>query len=370
VEQSQLITVVNKHKCLLCESIYDSSDTDGKSCPNDGSLLIPVDEDPLLGQTLAGKYQIESLIGSGGWSRVYKAMHTSLRKHVAVKVLDAGLVDDQNALRRFEAEAKALYGLVHPGIVAVYDHGVMPYPYIVMELVEGKTLEQIVEERGPLALDLALSVFESICEAMGYAHAAGFIHRDLKPSNIMMDETTSTLKVLDFGLVKSSCTTMTQTGDTVGSPPYMSPEQCRGQTMDVQSDIYSLGCIMYEVVTGTRAFSGETAIECMYKHFTQSPVPARDLRPDLNIPAGLERVIGKSVEVEKKERFASMQELLADLRRVKTGTVKARWNRYKVRYRKSVYTMARISRWGIATIVVFYLILCLPAILVALHIFR
>lgn len=348
-----------KHKCLLCHSQFPAGE-EGKSCPNDGALLVPVEEDPFIGQTFGGKYQIESLLGTGGWSRVYKAFHIPLDKYVAIKILERDLAEDPVALRRFEAEAKSTYSLVHKGIVAVHDHGAFPQPYLVMELVEGKTLEQILQECGRLELDQALALFDEICSAMEQAHQAGFIHRDLKPSNIMVSDRDSSVKILDFGLVKSIYQNNTQTGETIGSPPYMSPEQCKGQAMDARSDIYSLGCIMYEVLSGTRAFAGETAVEVMYKHFTQTPAALRDVSPDLDIPEGLQRIVGKTVEVEKADRFSSMQELREDLQRVKSGTVKARWNRYRARYRRSVSLAARVSRWGIPVTYAAFLGLRIP----------
>lgn len=359
MDVSDLVTVFDKQRCLLCNRIFPLGD-DLRSCPADGSLLLPVEQDKMLGQVIGNKYEIKELLGSGGWSRVYKANHIHLQKEVAVKILDSNLSADPLALRRFEAEAKSTYGLMHSGIVAVYDHGVLPQPYIVMELVEGKTLEQLLEERGYIGADEAVPIFEQICSAMAHAHEHGFVHRDLKPSNIMLVNASMTAKVLDFGLVKSMYQHTTQTGDTVGSPPYMSPEQCRGQELDGTSDVYSLGCIMYETLTGIRAFSGETAIECMYKHFTQAPVPLKDARKDLAISSGLERVVGKATEVEKSDRYKSMNELLADLGRVKTNTVKARWNRYKVRYKRTVSSAARVSRWGIVTIVSSYILMMLP----------
>lgn len=364
MQSPELKKTISRKRCLVCDRQFPLADGE-KSCPSDGSLLIPVVEDPFLGLVLDNKYEIETLIGAGGWSRVYRARHLGLEQTVAVKILDAELVDDPVHISHFQTEAKASNALAHPNIVRVYDHGVLPQPFIVMEYIEGKTLAQVLDESGILAPEVALPIFSKVCQAMDYAHAKGFVHRDLTLRNIMTTSETGDVKVLDFGLVSVNGQKLTQTGETLGSPPYMSPEQCRGDKLDQRSDIYSLGCVMYAALTGKGAFEGQTFVESMYKHLNLIPPLLTQTRADLKFPRGLEIVVAKAMAKEKDERYRSMKALDADLERVKAGTQLIKIFLTKIpNYRQSIKFVARVAMIGDITAAALFLGYLL---LVAIH---
>ncbi len=307
-------------QCLICAREFEASDR-AKCCPFDASVLVPLLKDSLIGQLLGNKYQVESLIGAGGWSRVYKATHVHLQKAIAVKVLSASLAADPIRLSRFQIEASSTSKLIHRNIVTVYDHGILPQPYIAMEYVAGQTLDQVLHSKGFLPPQAAIEIFKSISDAMHYAHQSGLIHRDLKPSNIMLSSPDNTVKILDFGLVKVVGLDQTHTGDAIGSPAYMSPEQCCGEKQDNRSDIYSLGCLMYETLTGIRCFEGETPVASIYKHFQITPKPISEARKDLSFPKGLAQVVDRCLAREPGERYQTMQQLRLDLAKVGNGTL-------------------------------------------------
>jgi serine/threonine-protein kinase len=320
METFELTKTLRKQRCLLCHREFEWSD-DLRACPDDGSMLSPVFDDPLIGSTIDNKYEILDRIASGAKSRIYKARHQHLDRYVAVKVLQGGEVVTRVRLGRFQKEAQVAVGLSHPNIVRVYDYGTHPQPYIAMEYVEGKTLAQIIEKEGPLPIARALHLFVQICEAMATAHAAGLVHRDLKPSNIMIEIKSNDAKVLDFGLVKDFVDDgeYTRTGETVGSPAYMSPEQCKGEALDARSDIYSLGCLMFEALTGKCAFAGDNTVECMFKHLEGTAPPLKQVRRGVKFPQGLQTVIDNCLAKEPKDRYQSMADLKNDLVLVQTG---------------------------------------------------
>lgn len=345
-----------KLKCLTCEMEYQASEAP-LVCPGDDTLLTPLAEDALLNTLFDEKYLLQQVIGEGGYGRVYKARHLLLHKDVAVKVLLAEL-DTLDALNRFQTEARATNQLVHSNIVAVFDFGVSPRPYMVMEYVEGETLDQLIARDGPLPVERFLSLFDQICDGMSLAHERQLLHRDLKPSNIIIDAHTGTAKILDFGVVKIFGEDRTVSGQTVGSPPYMSPEQCMGKELDASADVYSLGCVMYEAITGVRAFDGENAVECMYKHFNVTPRPIGTLRKDA-LPRGLDYLVARTM-ADHKDRYKSVDALRADLQKVMQGTMSKRQPKIsRVTYRKTVTTLARISTVGNWTILAFALFLML-----------
>ncbi len=352
-----MTTAMRKRKCLACNKEYSADEADS-TCPDDGALLAPLIDDSLLNTLFDEKYLLLEVLGEGGYGRVYKARHMLLQKVVAVKVLLTDLLQDAVGMSRFQAEARATNKLIHPNIVSVYDYGVSPRPYIVMEFIEGMTMDQIIAKDGPLTIERFVTVFDQICQGMSVAHESNLLHRDIKPSNIIVDLTTGTPKVLDFGVVKIFGEDRTVSGETVGSPPYMSPEQCMGKELDARADIYSLGCVMYEALTGVKAFDGENAMECMYKHFSVSPPPISERRQG-ELPQGLSYLIARTM-ADYKDRYKTMEELRADLLKVSAGTMKRRLPKVsRVTYRKSVKVLAEISATANWTIIILSIIVYL-----------
>ena len=235
------------------------------------------DTDPYLGAIFAGKYKLTEKLGEGGAGTVYGGMHLGLNRPVAVKFLHSFLISHSESRARFQREAEMLSGIKHSGIVEVFDFGIEKgQPYIVLERVEGVALSKIIKSSGALKVPEALKIFEQICDAMETAHKAGVVHRDLKPENIIVDTDKNgnvIVKLIDMGLAKSTRSTskLTETGITLGTALYMSPEQCQAKDVDARSDIYSMGCVMYEVLTGKPPFDGKDHIEVFLKHIKTEP---------------------------------------------------------------------------------------------------
>ena len=290
---------------------------------------------------------IIDLVGQGGMGCVYRAMHRVLNKDVAIKIIHKQLARDQSAIKRFDREAHAASSLTHPNVIAVYDHGTTSEgeSYLLMDFVDGKSLAEIIEIEGFLDVPRALSVFIQICDALIHAHDKGIIHRDLKPSNVLLSkgaEGAELVKVVDFGLAKlldedaAERSDLTKTGQIFGSPSYMSPEQCLGDTVDERSDIYSLGCIMYEVLTGSPAFSGETPVHTMMKSVSDKPAKFSKRFPDLNIPEEVENIVFKALSKTPEQRYKSVEELRAVL-------LKGRDDFPNLKRRKTLRTVARVA---------------------------
>jgi serine/threonine-protein kinase len=346
MQSHELTRRISSKRCLVCAQEFPVGYEEA-SCPSDGSLLVSVVEDPFLGLVLDGKYEIQSIIGAGGWSRVYKAKHLDLDQIVAVKVLDAELVGDPLHISHFQNEAKASNALVHPNLVNVLDHGILPQPFIVMEYIEGRTLSQTIDESGCPPITTAMNTFSKVCQAMSYAHSKGFIHRDLTLRNIMLTAGSNDVKVLDFGLVSVSGQKLTQTGETLGSPPYMSPEQCRGERLEPSADVYALGCVMYATLTGKEPFEGQSAVQSMYKHLNYTPPPITAVRSDLEFPGGLAIVVAKALAKDKSDRYQSMDTLLSDLEKIQSGRQGVSILLRRIpSYRQTIKFMARISTVG------------------------
>jgi eukaryotic-like serine/threonine-protein kinase len=280
---------------------------------------------------LPPELRIIGKISQGGIGAVFKGEDLRSHKLVAIKVLLPQLAVAERHQQRFIQEARTMSSLADPHIVNVHDCGISEsgLPYLVMDYVDGITLEQVLTQRS-VGTDEALEVFIQAAEAVGHAHSRGIIHRDLKPSNIMLiKEANETLfvKVLDFGIAKiteealsDANENLTTTGELLGTPSYMSPEQSLGFPTGPCSDVYSLGCVMYHTLTGTPPFKASTALQLLAKH-TNSPAPEiKKLRPDLKLPGGLDRIVRRTLEKQPEDRYANMEELLTDLRRVKDKT--------------------------------------------------
>jgi serine/threonine protein kinase len=274
----------------------------------------------------ADRYQILSVLGQGAFGVVYKARHSLMGRTVAIKVLHEEMPDSM-LMRRFQVEAQAASNLSHPNIVTVYDFGTSSNNqlYLVMDFVEGTDLDETLQSEGRLAVQRALNIFIQACDALEHAHHRGVIHRDLKPSNIMLattDGAADTVKIVDFGLAKLAAVNaerLTATGDLLGTPLYMSPEQCLGEPLDPRSDIYALGCIMYRVLTGHLPIEGKNILATLYQQISAPPVPFEKSAPGLQIPACVEKIVLKALQKDPAARYQSMAELGAELRSVQNA---------------------------------------------------
>ena len=269
----------------------------------------------LEGKLLGNRYEMIEKIGNGGMSTVYKAMDKVLKRNVAVKILRDEFTTDEEFIKRFEAEAQSAARLTHPNIVSIYDVGVEGnLYYIVMELIQGKTLKEIIiEERGPLPWKWSVNVAIQIASALEIAHRNNIVHRDIKPHNIIITED-GIAKVTDFGIAKAvSNSTITAFGTTIGSVHYFSPEHARGGFTDAKSDLYSLGVVMYEMVTGRVPFDADTPVSVALKHMQEEPEEPIDMNP--NVPTAINKIIMKALQKDVTLRYQSATEMLGDLRR-------------------------------------------------------
>ena len=266
----------------------------------------------LVGRVIGNRYEIIEKIGEGGMATVYKAKCNILKRYVAVKVLRDEFTTDEEFIKRFNTEAQAAASLTHPNIVSIYDvgHEENIY-YIVMELVQGKTLKEIINEDGALPWKWALNVSIQVASALEMAHKNNIVHRDIKPHNIIITED-GIAKVTDFGIAKAvSNSTITAFGTTIGSVHYFSPEHARGGYTDAKSDLYSLGVVMYEMLTGRVPFDADTPVSIALKHMQEKPIEPIKLNP--TIPYAVNKIIMKAMEKDPNERYQSATEMLKDL---------------------------------------------------------
>ncbi len=272
------------------------------------------------GRTLGGRYEIIEQIGGGGMARVYKAKCHLLKRYVAIKILRDEFVDDEDFIRKFKRESQAAASLSHPNIMNIYDVGVEKIDgkdihYIVMEYIKGKTLKEIIKEKGKLEFHEAVSFSLQIADALQDAHMNHIVHRDIKPQNIMVTED-NRIKVTDFGIARAATSaTLTTTSNVLGSVHYFSPEQARGGYTDEKSDIYSLGIVMYEMITGKLPYEGETPISVALKHVQEDIIPPREM--DDTVPIKFESIILKCVQKKQVDRYANVSELIRDLKSIK-----------------------------------------------------
>ncbi len=275
-------------------------------------------------ELLSGRYELGEILGFGGMSEVHLARDTRLHRDVAVKVLRADLARDPSFYLRFRREAQNAAALNHPAIVAVYDTGEAettsgPLPYIVMEYVDGVTLRDIVHNDGPMPPKRAIEVIADACQALNFSHTHGIIHRDVKPANIMISKA-GAVKVMDFGIARALADAqhrVTQTAAVIGTAQYLSPEQARGEAVDARSDVYSLGCVLYEMLTGEPPFVGDSPVAVAYQHVREDPVPPSQRHP--GIGPELDAVVLKALAKNPDNRYQSAAEMRADLVRVHNG---------------------------------------------------
>jgi tRNA A-37 threonylcarbamoyl transferase component Bud32/tetratricopeptide (TPR) repeat protein len=307
----------DKKYCPVCYAIYEPSVL---NCPVDGVSLCGHDNDPLLGKTFADRYEILSLVGVGGMSVVYRARHKLIGRVVAIKMMHSILQEDVLALERFKKEAQAASSLSHPNIITIYDFGVSAHgePFLVMDFLDGENLRDLLWQERVLPYPRAVNIFLQICDGLGAAHENGIVHRDLKPANIMLLKQhmgRDLVKILDFGIAKFNrraieSLRLTRQGQIFGSPIYMSPEQCQGKPHDARSDIYSLGCLMYEVLTGEPPFDAESVLETMNMHVSAKFEPITQRTPQLDIPDELCSIVEQCLAKDPLERPQSCQEIV------------------------------------------------------------
>ncbi|SDR68025.1 serine/threonine protein kinase [Friedmanniella luteola] len=276
--------------------------------------------------TVGGRYELGDVLGRGGMAEVRGAVDRRLGRPVAVKQLRADLATDPTFQARFRREAQSAAGLNHPTIVAVYDTGEEPdphtgisIPYIVMELVEGSTLRDVLRDGRKILPERALELVQGVLDALSYSHKAGIIHRDIKPANVMLTPTGG-VKVMDFGIARAvadTSATMTQTAAVIGTAQYLSPEQARGETVDARSDIYSAGCLLYELLVGRPPFIGESPVSVAYQHVREAPVPPSQLDPV--ITPDIDAITLKALAKDPADRYQSAREMKADITRVLAG---------------------------------------------------
>ena len=278
---------------------------------------------------LASRYEVGELIGRGGMAEVHIGHDTRLGRTVAIKVLRSDLARDPSFLARFRREAQSAAALNHPAIVAVYDTGedihedasgnTVHIPFIVMEYVEGHTVRDILRDGAAVPIEEAIEITAGVLSALEYSHHAGIIHRDIKPANVMITPT-GAVKVMDFGIARAvadSAATMTQTQAVIGTAQYLSPEQARGEQVDARSDLYSTGCLLFELLTGRPPFVGDSPVAVAYQHVGQNPVPPSSVASD--VPEVLDRITLKALAKDRELRYATAAEFRADLDACLTG---------------------------------------------------
>lgn len=266
----------------------------------------------LVGKHISGRYKILQLIGGGGMSNVYLAHDIILNRDVAIKILRYDLSNEEELHRRFQREALSATSLTNPNIVSIYDVGEdEEMHYIVMEYIKGKTLKQYIQEFSPLSAARSIHIMKQLTSAIAHAHENGIIHRDIKPQNILMDEE-GNVKITDFGIATSlGATSFTQTNSVIGTVHYLSPEQARGGLATMKSDIYALGIVLYELLTGELPFSGESAVSIALKHLQAETPSVREF--DASIPQSVENIVLKATAKDANHRYNSAEEMEADL---------------------------------------------------------
>jgi beta-lactam-binding protein with PASTA domain/predicted Ser/Thr protein kinase len=273
--------------------------------------------DTLINTLFDGRYRIMRKLGTGGMANVYLAEDQELGRRVAIKILDDRHASDEQFIERFRREAKNAAGLSHPNIVSIYDRGEAEGTYyIAMEYLDGRSLKELIVSRGPAPVNVAVDYARQILAAVRFAHRHGIVHRDIKPHNVLVDAE-GRLKVTDFGIARAGASQMTEAGSIIGTAQYLSPEQAKGAPVDQTSDLYSVGVVLYELLTGVVPFTGDTPVEIAMKHLSTLPEPPSAKRAD--IPRDLDMIILRALAKDPAERYQSAEEMDADLARVQRG---------------------------------------------------
>ncbi len=273
---------------------------------------------------LGGRYELDGIVGRGGMAEVFRARDIRLDRIVGVKTLRDDLARDQTFQARFRREAQSAASLNHPSIVAVYDTGEdmvgpTPVPYIVMEFVDGRTLRDLLRDDRRLLPERAAEITDGVLRALDYSHRNGIVHRDIKPGNVMLTRS-GDVKVMDFGIaraVSDSQMTMTQTAQVIGTAQYLSPEQARGERVDARSDLYSTGCLLYELLTGRPPFTGDSPVAIAYQHVKEDPIPPSQVDPE--VPPWADAIVLKAMQKDPADRYQSAGEMRTDIQRALSG---------------------------------------------------
>src|ERR1700676_207924 len=273
---------------------------------------------------LGGRYELDGVVGRGGVPEVYRARDIRLDRIVAIKTLRTDLARDPIFQARFRREAQSAASLNHPSIVAVYDTGEdmatgVPVPYIVMEYVGGRTVRDLLQEGHRLLPERSLEIIDGVLRALDYSHQAGIVHRDIKLGNVMVTRN-GDIKVMDFGIARAMSdaqATMTQTAQVIGTAQYLSPEQARGERVDARSDLYSTGCLLYELLTGRPPFTGDSAVAIAYQHVRENAVPPSRVDPD--VPSGADAIVLKAMAKSPDDRYQTAADMRAARRRPASG---------------------------------------------------
>jgi len=273
--------------------------------------------DPLLNSVFDGRYLIIRKLGTGGMANVYLAEDQELGRRVAIKILDDRHANDVQFVERFRREATNAAGLSHPNIVSIYDRGEAEGTYyIAMEYLDGRTLKELILRRGPAPVKTAIDYTRQILAALRFAHKNGIVHRDIKPHNVLVDSE-GRLKVTDFGIARAGASQMTEAGSIIGTAQYLSPEQAKGAPVDQTSDIYSVGIVLYELLTGTVPYTGDTPVEIAMKHLSQVPEPPSTLQPQ--VPHEVDSIVLRALAKDPADRYQTADEMDADLERAASG---------------------------------------------------
>lgn len=323
MENAAQINEKQRKACIVCQKEYSGELT---NCPVDGIVLtvLEVPRDPMVGTLFCDRFQITEVLGGGGMGMVYRATHLMMQRSVAIKILHTKMIGNADALKRFKVEAHAASNFSHPNILNVHDFGVsnQGQPYMVMDFLEGINLTTLLDAEKQIPVSRAINMFLQMSSALAHAHSKDIIHRDVKPSNIMLVEFEGRrefVKLVDFGIAKvlnpstPEAENLTRTGEVFGSPLYMSPEQCQGKKLDARADIYSLGAVMYRVVSGKPIFESTDPLETMFRQVSEMPAGFAKVCPELQIPPRLEAVIFKCLAKDREHRYQSMNELKDEL---------------------------------------------------------